>query len=168
MIEIEKKWLIKKLPKLTDRFQKHDVLEIAQYYLSPTERIRSSYNMKTNETIYEHFFKEYVSKGSSVEEVKEITYNEYCNYLKTSADIKYISKVRHTYYDTHTGLKLEIDNFIDMQLMMLEIEFQSIVKSIEEVEKVFQMPQEIVPLIIFDATGVKEFSNYHLAHLYQK
>lgn len=116
-MEIERKFLIKRLPTELDEYEKK---EIEQAYLckQPVIRIR-----RENETYY----MTYKGKGLMVREEYNLPLTkEAYNHLKTKADGKIIHKTRYL-IPTENNLTIELDIFHGdhAPLILAEVEFAS-------------------------------------------
>lgn len=156
-IEIERKFLLKGVP---DR-QPEDKIDIIQWYLKNTsgvwERARSCYSEKSG-IKFQHTIKQTISPGVNQEDEKEITsqeFNQFVESCKTNQS-RCIHKTRLIF--TEGELKWEVDVFkngIDLVIAELEIP--------EENFEVI-MPKFINSKFLIEVTGIKKFSNRNLAH----
>lgn len=157
-LEVERKWLLKDYV-LPLGFSTKRVININQYYLSPTERIR--YNIINNVSSCQHFFKEWKGEGSSIEKLTNIDFDKFSEYRLLAK--KEIFKTRREFKAEGSSLIYEFD-FISLsdssKLIVLEIEFPSIEES-----KQFILPEEIQEQVIMEVTNHREFSNYELAQI---
>lgn len=153
-LEIERRWLLRKLPNFLDNF--HEYL-ITQWY-TPAGRFRYmrlySELSDTFAAKYYHTIKETIAHGINKEIEKEITVDEYLEAVKSS--FKVLTKLR--YIMTENGLTYEIDhiNVNNQDYFFLEIELDDINQKIE-------IPDYIRDFIIREVTGDKSLSNFNLA-----
>jgi CYTH domain-containing protein len=142
-IEIERKWLLKELPKV----EFDQVIQIEQYYKDWLRYRRQ------HDGIGEFFFcikKERLGHGVNRETWQDCTKEDYFfNYPQGEKPIK---KTR--YVLEYKGHNLEIDTFED-GLVMMEIEVKSLSEPI-------QIPQIIHAQIEKEVTGDPDYSNYQL------
>jgi len=153
-LEIERRFLLKKLPDLPDLSNR---IEITQVYLpkitkGKVNRYRSEVRTNT-QTKYIHATKEFVSGAVTHEKEIDISIKEY-HEAEEKAD-RTISKIRYLY--PQGNLVWEIDKFSDINLIIAEIELPT------EDHK-FEIPEIIKDVIIMEITGMKEFSNWSLAN----
>lgn len=158
MIEIERKFLLKSIPKSN----LIDSINIEQLYLKNNniwERVRCWTSKKTNKTKYIHTIKTSISKGVNFEDEKLITEEEFNSFkekcFKSNLDSRQIFKTRHIY--PQGKLKWEVDEFHnDYRLIVAEIETPTENYSIN-------IPKYISDLILLEVTGLKQFSNRNLS-----
>lgn len=144
--EFERKWLLKKKPKI--KFDSK--ILIIQFYLDGL-RYRSSYY--NNKGTYEKIKKVSIGIGHNEElNCEQITSKEWWKNYKLAE--KVITKTR--FIKNSNGLKFEIDIFSKLSLIMMEVEDVQLTDSIA-------FPTEIEKEIIMEVTGLKEFNNYNLA-----
>ena len=93
-----------------------------------------------------------ISKGINQEEETILSQSEF-NELDLSNSL-YIKKTRTIV--KYKGHKLEIDKYDSMNIVILEIELQ-------DLEENILLPKYIEREIIYEVTGIKEFSNKKLA-----
>jgi len=142
-IEIERKWLLKELPKV----EFDQVIQIEQYYKDWLRYRRQ------HDGIGEFFFcikKERLGHGVNRETWQDCTKEDF--YHNYPQDEKPIKKTRHVL--EYEGHNLEIDTF-ENGLVMMEIEVKSLSEPI-------QIPQIIHAQIEREVTGDAEYSNYQL------
>ncbi|MFV0363313.1 MAG: CYTH domain-containing protein [Suipraeoptans sp.] len=151
-MEIERKFLIKKLP---DNLDTYPYKEIEQGYLntSPVVRIRKS---------DENYELTYKSKGHMVREEYNLPLNKESYYhLKEKVDGRIISKTRYLipleYTPTKNTLTIELDIFKDdlSPLMIAEVEFET-----ENDAKEFIAPSWFGKDVTFDG----KFHNSYLSN----
>jgi CYTH domain-containing protein len=158
-IETERKFLLKRLPKTVLTKHKHEVLNIVQYYFKINniwQRFRISRNQKTLKTKYIHTIKgPQISVGSCHEDEKTITKKLF---EKTYAQYKehgfVIEKTR--YVIKHKGFKFEIDFYHGLCLVTMEVE-------LPDINTPYEYPLGLSEEIIYELTGIKQFSNQSLA-----
>jgi len=153
-LEIERRFLLKKLPDLT---KPHKLFIIKQYY-NKTEggviRYRESREYANFPNKYEKIIKLKVSKGINNEEDFEIDQLQFFNEIQQIKNLKSIKKHRIVFEEN--GLKWEVDSFNDLKLIICEVELKSLKQKI-------QIPEHIQKVLIKEITGEYEFSNYNLA-----
>ncbi len=150
--EIERKWLVEKIPYDLNSLE---CLDIEQAYLSasPTVRIR-----KENDEYYLTY------KGArNMEGNSDLNHSEYnlpldresYEHLKGKMDGKLIMKKRYL-IPLENGLKIELDVFREPRqgLILAEVEFES-----EDEAHAFKAPEWFG----VDVTGVKEYKNAVMA-----
>ena len=156
-LEIERKWLLRKLPV----FEFDQKIRIIQHYLDDAAgkrfRLRRSEYMQGSETVVKYHInsKTEIRKGVAEEYEEEIDLARYSAHLKNDKQLKLIEKTR--YVKTINGMKYEFDVYEDIALVTLEIEFPT-----ENTDIV--LDKTVQELVIKDVTGIPEFSNYSLAY----
>lgn len=157
--EIERKFLLKRLPKkVIEKYAKKlQILEIIQYYFF-IDNIWQRYrvvNQEGKKTKYVHTIKNTISLGTNDEWEKTVSEVEF---LKKQAEHKKEHSVIHKtrYVIKHKGLKFEIDVFHGMSMVMLEVELPTL-------HFHFEYPDGLLDEIVFEATGMKQFNNFTLA-----
>lgn len=155
-LEIERKFLLKKLPNEMLSKTKHEVLNITQYYLQINgiwQRFRVSKSKK--ETKYIHTIKHSIEPGVFQEDEKEISKSEFMNTLKShKKGAKVMEKTR--YVVKYKGLKFEMDVYKHLNLVTLEVE-------LPKIDHVYKTPEAISKMILMELTGMKQFSNFNLS-----
>lgn len=158
-LEIERKFLLRRLPIELLKKRKHEIIDIIQYYFyinGVWQRFRVA--STKNSTKYIHTIKKSLSPGVYQEDEKEITKFEfieiYSKYYKTGKTIK---KTR--YVIKYKGLKFEIDEYKNLSLVVLEIELPKLTFK-------FDFPKGLQQEIIYEVTGIKQFSNLSLSLKY--
>lgn len=156
-LEIERKFLLKNLPKFNSKVEK---FIIHQIYVKGKGGKVTRYRMTENvdspiespQRIYHVCNKKMLSPGVFEEIESEITRAEFEKML----DLKhrYIIKTRYVYREN--GLKWEIDVYHDMKLVMLEVE-------LEDINQKITIPDIIEEQMIVEVTGQRVFSNYNLS-----
>lgn len=146
-IEQERKFLLKRLPQGCDVLAnaggdvtKFGLMEgyvgdIFQYYYSNNERYRMIYRGVTNVGYYKTI-KHKIAEGVYNEHEVLIADTVFFNLLKNDVEKKYIHKIRYTFY--YKDLKFEVDQFLDMNLVILEVELKDMNQQIvfpENIEK---------------------------------
>lgn len=136
VIEIEKKFKIKELPKGLENFEK---IEIEQAYLNhgcrPTVRLRK-YDADKYILSYKSRTKQYTDTLSMCDEVELPLSKEAYEHLKEKKDGRIIYKTRYI-IPLEDGLKVEIDKFKDFfdGVCFAEIEFKN-----EEQANTYKIP----------------------------
>jgi len=168
MLEIEKKWLLREIPDLTQYgFKELKKETIFQTYLSESERLRRIASTEhPGKTVYKHFKKTYVAKGACTEEPKDITEEEYTELFNNSG-IADLVKGRTTWLDPEGVYEYEVDyihyRYPDISIGLLEIEFQKNFKTMEEIDAAFKLPDFMDKYVLMDVTGNPKFTNFNLA-----
>ena len=156
-IEIERRFLLKKLPSNVKWTRK---LDITQHYLSDKDadevvRIRRTLETKKRKTVsveYMHTTKTRVSDMAVIEKEVNLTYDEYYDLLLASkrkiGKYRYIKKVGK--------LKWEIDVFTSLNLIIAEIELPN-----EEHD--LEIPEWLKEVMLLEVTGMHQFSNSNLS-----
>ena len=121
--EIERKFLLKKVPINIDW---DFIFEIKQYYVSDY-RIRIQTNKKTDEIKW-YYTQKTATDDPMVykENEKEISYDDFWKYI-SNRESKIIHKTRYVKYFGDDGLKVEVDDFNGMKLVVAEVEIPSVV-----------------------------------------
>lgn len=147
--EIERKFLLKRFPRLE---KINFVLLIDQWYHSDGFRYR--YQVNTSTGIVEIFKtkKTNISKGVNQEEETMLTQEEF-DELDLSNSL-HVRKTRTVI--KYKGHKLEIDRYDGINIVILEIE-------LNDLDEKFLLPKYIDKEILYEVTGIKEFSNKSLA-----
>lgn len=156
-LEIEKKFLMKNLPdkSLFKDFNSWTEEVIQSYY--PREnnkwgRIERVVSSKEG-LFYMQNWKEFISPGVCDETEFRITEEQYKEKYKDC--VKYVYKTR-TFIEYNEDIVLEIDDFHNLKLCVLEVELPDINNEIE-------FPDWIKDLIISEVTQISNFSNEKLA-----
>ena len=153
-LEIERKILLKRLPKI-----KYDeVYHIEQYYIKKGNkwvRYRKQTDSEGN-IIYIKNKKEKVKQGVSREYETIISKDKFDKTLKKYDSKKYISKFRHIKYFNDNKHKWEIDEFERYNIVIAEVELEKLNESIN-------IPKYISDVYIKDVTKFREFSNRKLS-----
>lgn len=152
-IEIERKFLLKKLPH-------HDFLNEGRkiwidqlYYLEDGKPYRIRKEMEGTRFKYTLVHKEELEPGVYNETTSDITEDDYNGRLKSCHSI--VTKVRHRIM-MPTGLFLEIDYYRNINLVVLEVELPSRGYDVE-------LPDYIEDLLIMEVTEHPQFKNINLA-----
>lgn len=156
-LEIEKKFLMKNLPdkSLFKDFNSWTEEVIQSYYQRENgkwgriERVVSS----KEGLFYMQNWKEFISPGVCDETEFRITEEQYKEKYKDC--VKYVYKTR-TFIEYNEDIVLEIDDFHNLKLCVLEVELPDINNEIE-------FPDWIKDLIISEVTQIPNFSNEKLA-----
>ena len=147
--EIERKFLLKRFPRLE---KINTVFQIQQWYHSDGYRYRYQINGSTGEILIFKTKKTNISKGVYQEEETMLTQEEFDQLdLSNSLSIKKSRTV--VKYKSH---KLEIDKYDGLNIVILEVELSDINEEIK-------LPKYIDREILYEVTGIKEFSNKNLA-----
>jgi CYTH domain-containing protein len=158
MIEIERKFLLKSIPDIKPT----EIIKIKQWYLKVDgiwERARSMesnlYGIK-----WIHTIKTRISDSSNIEEEKDLSKDEFDDFVKRCKDskqnAKYITKQRRIYPDEE--LKWEVDVFSQKcHIIVAEIEIPT-----EDYD--LQIPEFIQKKNLLEVTGMKQFSNRSLSN----
>ena len=147
--EIERKFLLKRFPRLE---KINNVFHIEQWYHSDGYRYRKQVEVPTNEIKIFKTKKTNISKGVNQEEETILTLIEF-NELDLSNSL-HINKIRTVI--KYEGKKFEIDKYEGMNIVILEVELNDINEKIE-------FPKYLEREILYEVTGIKEFSNKRLA-----
>lgn len=155
MVEIEKKFKVKELPKELDKYQK---IEIEQSYLNngckPTLRIRK-YNENECILSYKSRKKQYRDDLSVCDEIELPLSKQAYEHLKTKIDGRVIYKTRYI-IPLEDGLKVQIDRFKYFfdGVCWAEIEFEN-----EEQVNTYQIPSWLGE----DISNQKRVKNRYMA-----
>lgn len=158
-IEIERKFLLKSLPKISH----DDKYEIEQYYLKNElgiwERARTYHSEKSGDC-YIHTTKKLISKGVNMEDEYHLTKEEFEDFKKRclaiGSDSKHISKERWI-YKYGDSLKWEVDEFKSgYKLIIAEIELPTLNYKLT-------IPKYIKNVMLMEVTGMKQFNNRSLS-----
>lgn len=155
MLEIERKWLLKRLP----IEPANDVLDIKQWYMEVDgiyERVRKiTYGDKSFDFI--KTIKSVIDEMTYEENENHISPNVYNDFVEKCGESDksyYIHKKRHIYMN---GVdKWEVDQYMEFDLVMVELEMPN-----KEYE--FEIPEYISDEMITEVTGQRDFSNLSLA-----
>lgn len=156
-LEIERKFLLKRLPD-----EKPDeVIKMDQWYLKVGdvyERVRQRQWKSTGKIDWIHTIKNYVDEMTNEEIEKLISPEEYHNFIKKckepDSDSRYIQKRRLIYKNGNDTW--EVDKFLEVDVIIAEIE-------IPNKEYEVKLPNFIIDNLIYEVTGIKEFSNKNLS-----
>ena len=149
--EIERKWILRGVPNFMDNPPDLSYI-IYQFYAEDGWRYRCSINNTTYEREYCKTKKTPNGHGSNLEVenlIEESAYNEASKISKKS-----VTKTRNVY--VYNGLKWEVDDFLSLKLVVMEVELDAIDQTIE-------IPQFLRDLVIYEVTGIKEFNNSNLS-----
>jgi CYTH domain-containing protein len=162
-VEIERKYLLKRLPVDFLKEKKYIILEIVQYYFfidNKWQRFRISRNKSTGVVKYIHTIKDTIAYGTNDEDEKNISEKLFKKMFAEHKDnYRVIRKQR--YVVKFKGLKFEIDHFKDLSLTMLEIELPNI-------DFPIAFPNNVQKEMLMEVTGFKQFSNLNLAFVHIK
>jgi CYTH domain-containing protein len=153
-LEIERKYLLKYNPLNLGEFD--NLLRITQLYLPKDENgytVRYRYVTDTNDNVrYIKTLKKYVTDFTREEIETDITKGEY-----EEAEKKAVSEISKLRYELIDGdLTWQIDNFINIKMVVAEVELPS-------ENHTFDIPEHIENAIVAEVTGVEGFSNESLA-----
>ena len=147
--EIERKFLLKRFPKLE---KINTVYQIQQWYHSDGFRYRYQLEIPNGDVKIFKTKKTNISKGVNQEEETILSQNEFNELdLNNSLSVKKIRTVVK-----YKGHKLEIDKYEGLNIVILEVE-------LEDLDEKIPMPKYIDKEILYEVTGIKEFSNKSLA-----
>ncbi len=147
--EIERKFLLKRFPKLE---KINTVYQIQQWYHSDGFRYRYQVEIPNGDVKIFKTRKTNISKGVNQEEETILSQNEFNELdLNNSLSVKKIRTVVK-----YKGHKLEIDKYEGLNIVILEVE-------LEDLNEKISMPKYIDKEILYEVTGIKEFSNKKLA-----
>jgi len=147
--EIERKFLLKRFPKLE---KINTVYQIQQWYHSDGFRYRYQVEIPNGDVKIFKTRKTNISKGVNQEEETILSQNEF-NELDLSNSLS-VKKIRTVV--KYKGHKLEIDKYEGLNIVILEVE-------LEDLNEKIPMPKYIDKEILYEVTGIKEFSNKSLA-----
>lgn len=147
--EIERKFLLKRFPKLE---KINTVYQIQQWYHSDGFRYRYQVEIPNGDVKIFKTRKTNISKGVNQEEETILSQNEF-NELDLSNSLS-VKKIRTVV--KYKGHKLEIDKYDGLNIVILEVE-------LEDLNEKIPMPKYIDKEILYEVTGIKEFSNKSLA-----
>jgi len=155
-LEIERKFLMRRVPVELLKKRKHEIINIIQYYFEidgKWQRFRIASDKKG--TKYIHTIKKSISPGVYEEDEKIIdkktfqkVFSQHINNYRVIEKTRYVIK--------HQGLKFEIDEYKNLSLVVLEIE-------LPKLSFCFQYPRGLQSEIVYELTGIKQFSNLSLA-----
>lgn len=157
-LEIERKFLLKAIPKKEADL----VINIDQYYWKNSkgiwERVRKYESPK--EKRYIHTIKKSVAKGVNIEDEKDISLEEFEDFLskcfKEGSQSKFISKDR-IIYKISEEIKWEVDVFDNgYKLIVAEVE-------IPKKNYKLDIPDFIRDVLLMEVTNLKQFSNRNLS-----
>jgi CYTH domain-containing protein len=159
-LEIERKFLLKSLPKVEPK----DSIKIEQLYLKKNgiwERLRSWESESTGKKKWIHTVKTSLGKGVNLEDEYTVSEEEFNLFKKecfnSNLESKMIFKTRHIYPNPNSKLYWEVDEFHnDYKLIVAEIE-------IPQKDFKIDIPKWISDLILLEVTGLKQFSNRSLS-----
>lgn len=149
VIEIERKWVMKRIPSL----EWDKVIYIYQYYTEDGFRYRSERNKETNVTEYYKIKKTVKGHGVNEEELYPCSLEEFNE--KVLNNKKFISKIRHV--KCYKDYNIEVDMFTNLTLTLMEIEIPSI-------DFPIKLPKEVEKLIIEEVTGNLSYNNKNLSN----
>ena len=144
--EIERRFILRSLPSQPAA----RTLQIYQKYAADGWRYRQQHS--GDETCYFKTRKTSVAKGVNHEEEYEISAHDFhhnCGAIK-----KGIAKTRSVF--EHAGLHFEVDTFHDISLVIMEVE-------LTDIDQHLDIPDHLKTLIIYEITGIPQFSNSALS-----
>jgi CYTH domain-containing protein len=147
--EIERKFLLKRFPRLE---KINSVYQIEQWYHSDGFRYRKQVEIPSGNTEIFKTKKTNISKGVNLEEEVNLTEDELKEVNLTNSLL--INKTRTVV--KYKNKKFEIDKYSGMNIIILEVELNDLNEKIE-------FPKYIEREILYEVTGIKEFSNKSLA-----
>jgi CYTH domain-containing protein len=147
--EIERKFLLKRFPRLE---KINTVYQIEQWYHHDGFRYRKQIELPTQKVVFFKTKKTNLSKGVNQEEETSLTREEF-DQLDLSNSL-HIKKTRTVI--KYKGHKFEIDKYDGINIIILEIE-------LKDLEEKIIIPKYIDKEILYEVTGIKEFSNKKLA-----
>ena len=158
-LEIERKFLLKRFPKkVIEKYKKGlQRLDMVQYYFLingvwQRYRVVDSEGKKTK---YVHTIKKSLSPGIYEENERTIKEKEFLSKKNEHKDnYAVIRKTR--WVIKYKGLKFEIDAYLDLSMVILEVELPAL-------NHHFEYPEGLFEEIVMEATGMKQFSNFSLA-----
>lgn len=163
-MEIERKWILKRVPELAF---KHEAWDLNYAYTEDDKRYQEVILLNQHsERRYHIVFKEGegLTRRETTIPISEEDYIE----KATDPDTKKISKTR--YMVPHTDGLIEIDDYKDMNLVIMEYEIEVAVGNdmLDEIANEFKtkdlnFPGEVQRCIIKEVTGENEYSNKNLA-----
>ena len=147
-LEIERKYLLKYNPLNLGEFD--NLLRITQLYLPKDENgytVRYRYVTDTNDNVrYIKTLKKYVTDFTREEIETDITKGEY-----EEAEKKAVSEISKLRYELIDGdLTWQIDNFINIKMVVAEVELPS-------ENHTFDIPEHIENAIVAEVTGLALF-----------
>lgn len=145
-LEIERRFILRTSPSAPAT----RTLQIFQKYAADGWRYRQQHD--GIETRYFKTRKTSLGKGINHEEESEISA---ADFIHNSGDIiKGIAKTRAVY--THNNLHFEVDIFHHLTLVIMEVE-------LTDIDQPLDIPDHLKELIIYEITGISQFSNSALA-----
>ena len=147
--EIERKFLLKRFPKLE---KINTVYQIEQWYYSDGYRYRKQLEVPTNKLSIIRTKKTNISKGVFQEEEVSLSLDEF-NDLDLTNSIS-IKKTRTVV--KYKGFKFEIDKYENMNVVIMEVE-------LDDINEPVLFPKYLEREILYEVTGIKEFTNRKLA-----
>jgi len=128
------------------------VYQIEQWYHSDGYRYRKQVEIPTGDIEIFKTKKTNISKGINQEEEVTLTLSEF-NELDLSNSL-HINKTRTVI--KYKGHKFEIDKYNGINIIILEVE-------LKDLDEKIYFPKYIEKEILYEVTGIKEFSNKKLA-----
>ena len=151
-IERERKWLLKRT---TRQVWEVPSVYIEQFYDDDGWRYRHTYDHVYAKETFHKLKKISVGRGINHEVgIEEITNDQYYSKLEELRNPKIIRKDRYTF--EHEGRKIEIDDFHDIRLLLVEVEDVGM-------DDTVVFPDWLENEIIMEVTGNPRFNNVNLA-----
>lgn len=151
-MEIERKWLLYRLPVLPLELPGLTQMDIIQVYTT-SGRYRKQTYPSTGETRYFHTIKSSVSPGINNEDERSITPEYYAQVLGKSTILGYVKKHRTTWEDG--DVEWFMDSLSDTSTLLLEAE-------IPDIDHPITIPDFLADCIYAEVTEDARFTNYAL------
>lgn len=155
--EIERRWLLRRPPLIGAEIPR---INIAQYYVIEDDeniRYRMSINWddsKPNKKYYKTIKHKTDTEGEWDEYEEEISEKDFNKAIKMNPKSPKVLKTRYLIKDG--DLTWELDEFINMNITILEVE-------LSDIDEDIKIPDSLEKYIITEITGNDEFQNYNLA-----
>lgn len=163
-LEIERKFLLKKFPQeVINKYKANlQVLNIIQYYFfidGIWQRYRKVDTLG-KKTKFIHTIKHSIQSGIYEELENSVPEKDFLK--KQSSNKKNYAVIKKTrYVIKHNKLKFEIDVYKGLRMVILEVELPTLSHS-------FEYPEGLQQEIVYELTGIKQFSNFSLATKHKK
>ncbi len=161
IIEIERKWLLKKVPLFALSYEKW---YLSYAYTESNDRYQEAITPRENKYAIVHKTGDGLARKEATTPITEEDFIE----KATDDNTRKIQKVR--YMVPHMGGLIEIDDYKNLRLVIMEYEIKVGVgnKRLDEIAEKFRtkdlkLPKEVEECIITEVTGQKEFANQYLA-----